>query len=75
MKKPREKILDPQNTHEKKTETHETPTRKVSGPTKYPREKFSDPQRTLARWYQIQEIHNNTRPTEFSTLKKIGLQK
>ena len=33
MKKPREKIVDPQNTHEKKTETHETPTRKIFGPT------------------------------------------
>ena len=46
MKKPREKILDPQNTHEKKTETHEKPTRKIFGPTKYPREKFPDPQNT-----------------------------
>ena len=46
MKKPREKIVEPQNTHEKKTETHETPTRKIFGPTKYPREKFPDPQNT-----------------------------
>ena len=46
MKKPREKIVDPQNTHEKKTDTHETPTRKIFGPTKYPREKFPDPQNT-----------------------------
>ena len=41
------KILDPQNTHERKSRTHETPTRKnldpentrekKFGPTKYPR--------------------------------------
>ena len=36
----REKILDPQNTHEKKIRTHEIPTRKIFGPTKDPREKF-----------------------------------
>ena len=30
----REKILDPRHAHEKKIETHETPTRKIFGPTK-----------------------------------------
>ena len=37
------KILDPQNTHEKKFETHEIPTKKYFRPTKYPQEKISDP--------------------------------
>ena len=36
MKCTREKILDPQNTYEKKFGTHEIPTRKYSEPTKYP---------------------------------------
>ena len=34
MKYPREKLLDPRNTHEKKIETHEIPTKKILGPTK-----------------------------------------
>ena len=37
------KILDPQNTHERKFWTHEIPRRKNLRPTKYPREEFSDP--------------------------------
>ena len=37
------KISDPQNTHEKKFETHEIPTKKYFRPTKYPQEKISDP--------------------------------
>ena len=40
MKYPRERILDPQNTYEKKFCTHEIPTRKNFRPSKYPREKF-----------------------------------
>ena len=36
MKYPREKIWDPRNTHEKKIGTHEIPTRRNFGPTKYP---------------------------------------
>ena len=46
------KILDPRNTHQKKFETQEIPTRKYSEPTKYPRKNFSDPLRhdgTVAR--------------------------
>ena len=35
-KYPREKTLDPRNTHEKKFGTHEIPTRKNLDPTKYP---------------------------------------
>ena len=31
---PQEKIWDPRNTHEKKFETHEIPTRQTLGPTK-----------------------------------------
>ena len=46
------KILDPRNTHEKKSWTHKTPMGKNFEPTKYPREKISDPRRrdgTVAR--------------------------
>ena len=49
-KYPREKFMDPQNTHEKKFRTqenprekfwtHEIPTRTNFGPTKYPREEI-----------------------------------
>ena len=60
-KYPREKHLDPQNTHGKKFWTHETPTRKNFGVTKYPREKILDPRNlhevTKALW------HNGTKPT------------
>ena len=35
-KYPREKIVDPRNTHEKKLCSHEIPARKNLGPTKYP---------------------------------------
>ena len=42
----REKILDPRITHEKKFLTHEIPTRRNFGSTKYPREKHSGP-----RWH------------------------
>ena len=42
-KYPEEEIGDPQNTHEKKSETHKIPTKK-SRPTKYPPEKIEDPQ-------------------------------
>ena len=34
------KILDPQNTHEKKSLTHEITTRENFGPTKFPGEKI-----------------------------------
>ena len=37
MKHPREKISDSPNTHRKKIYTHEIPTRKIFGPTKYQR--------------------------------------
>ena len=56
-KYPRENILYPQNTHEKKFGTHrmptrkkfwahEIPTRKNFGPTKHPRKKISDRRNT-----------------------------
>ena len=47
-KYPREKILDPRNTQEKKFETHEIPMRKYFRPTKYPREKFRTHEGTMA---------------------------
>ena len=40
------KILNPQNALEQKFWTHEMPTRKNFGPTKYLREKISDPRNT-----------------------------
>ena len=45
-KNPREKVLDPRKTHEKKFCTHEIPTRKKFVPMKYQREKVLDPQNT-----------------------------
>ena len=66
------KILDPRNTHERKFDTHEIPTRKNFGTLKYPREKSSNPQKnfglTKARWHYTHETHDRTRPTECSTL-------
>ena len=64
--------MNPQNTHEKKFGTHEIPTRRNWGPTKYPREKIEDPQNThwkklmthklpmKAQWY---DVTRPTRPT------------
>ena len=43
---PREKILEQRNTHEKKSWTHEIPTRINFGPTKYPRENIQNPRNT-----------------------------
>ena len=43
---PREKILEQRNTHEKKSCTHEIPTRINFGPTKYPRENIQNPRNT-----------------------------
>ena len=54
------KNLDPRNTHEKKFQTHEIPTRK----------KLQTHESTVARWYEAQETHDGTRLTEFSTIVK-----
>ena len=43
---PREIILDPQTTHQKKFGIHEIPTRKYFGLTKYPQEKILDQRNT-----------------------------
>ena len=83
---PQEKILDTRNTHEKKFETHEIPTRKKLGHTIYPREKiwdlrnthkknFRTHEDTMARWYETHETHNGRRPTEFSTRANNELKK
>ena len=45
------KKLKPQNTHEKENWTHEIPTRKHFGPTKYTREKILDPRNTHGKNY------------------------
>ena len=77
--------MDPQNTHEKKSLTHEITTRENFGPTKYPREKNWDPRNThekdfrtyegtMARWHETHETHethDDMKPTEFSTLNFI----
>ena len=75
-KYPREKVLDPQNTQEKKPWTHEIPTRKNLGPTKYPRENIWDPRKTHEKKFGTHKIptrkilgptkarwHGATRPT------------
>lgn len=49
--------MDPRNNHEKKCESHKIPTRKHFEPTNYPRVKLLD-----------LPGHDDTRPTEFSTL-------
>ena len=52
---PREIILDPQTTHQKKFVIHEIPTRKYFGLTKYPQEKILDQRNThedvMAGWH------------------------
>ena len=60
-KYPRQKTLDPRNTHEKKFGSHEINKRKYFGSTKHP-------WGTVARWHEIHETHDGTRPTKFSTL-------
>ena len=79
--KPTRKMLDPRNTYkikfwtqEKKSRTHEIPTKTNFGPKKYPREKILDPwntheksfrthEGTVAPWH---ETHDGTRPTELA---------
>ena len=71
---PREKNLNPQNTHEKNFWTHEIPTRKTFGPTKYPREKIWEPRNIHEKILSNHEIptkaqwHDGTRPTKLSIL-------
>ena len=61
----REKILDPRSTYEKKIRTHDVPTRKSYGPTKYPREKLRDQRSTHEKKFQSHEIptRKNSEPT------------
>ena len=61
-------ILDPRNAHEKKSWTHEIPTRKNLRPTKHPREKFSDQRRHDGTVVQDLRDPRWHRSTEFSTL-------
>ena len=65
-----QKILDRCNSHEKKIGTHEIPTRKNFGPTKYPQEKLRTNEDTMARWHETYETHDGTRHTEFRTFCK-----
>ena len=62
--------------------THEIPTRKNVGPTKYPREKMLDPlnthektfrthEGTIAPWQETHKTYGGTRPMEFSTLVSV----
>ena len=76
---PREKILNPPNTHEEKFGTHEMPARKNWGSTKYQQEKIYDPRNTheknsgLTKYPQEKigdprlptktQWHHGTRPT------------
>ena len=56
-KYPREKILDPQNTHEEQIWTYETPTRKNLRTTKYPRENILDTQNTHEKTPYLDTFH------------------
>ena len=79
------KVLTLRNNSKKLFCTHEIPTGKEFGLTKYQKEKTLDPQNThkknfcthkstMARWNNINEVHNGTRPTEFTIVhKKIYL--
>ena len=49
-------MLDPRNTHEKKSLTHEIPTGENFGPTKYPRDKILDPRNTHEKKFETHEI-------------------
>ena len=53
---PREKILNPPNTHEEKFGTHEMPARKNWGSTKYQQEKIYDPPKYSRKKFRIDEI-------------------
>ena len=60
---PRQKILNPRNTHEKKIEdprnTHE---KKIQDP-------WTTNEGTVARWHYTHENYDGTRRTKFSTLR------
>ena len=60
-----EKILYPQNIHEKKFWTHKIPTGKNFRRTKYPWEKISDPQKTHEKKFRTRKVrwYDGTRPT------------
>ena len=77
MKYPREKILDPQNTYEKKFGTHVIPTRKNFGPTEYPREKTLDQQNTHENenWKPRNAHEKKLRTHEIHTRKTVGPRK
>ena len=51
----REKILDPRNTHVKKSWTHEIPRRKNLRPTKYPWENILNPRSTHKKTFRTHE--------------------
>ena len=53
-KYPREKILDPRNTHEKKFRTYEIPTRRNFGPRWHNGTMTQDPQNP--QWHKTHEI-------------------
>ena len=51
--------MDPRNTHQKKFETHEIPTRKVFGPTKARWHGGTKPTRNLAHSFNYNQIKGN----------------
>ena len=66
-KYPREKISDPQNTHDKKILDHQILTRKKFCPTKYLQEKISDAKIPCQNKFLTQEIatRKNFGPTKY----------
>ena len=65
MKYPREKNLDPRNTHEIKIQTHKIPTRKNLRPTEQPLEKIWDAQSTHEKKFWTHKIPTrNFRPAK-----------
>ena len=63
--------MDPLNIHEKTFRTHEIPTRKNLGPTKYPREKISDPRNTQGKKFETHEIPTTKIRDPQNTHRKI----
>ena len=57
-----------------KSWTHEVLMRKYFGPRNTHGKNFRNHEGTLAQWNETYETHDDTRPTEFSTLVKTDLE-
>ena len=73
---PREKILDPRNTHEESLFIHKLPTGKKLGPTKDPRIYILDPRNSYEKKWDPRSTHQNKLVThEIPTRKHFGPSK